>query len=342
MTASTRRELQAAAIAVLLSVALGSLLMLIIGKSPGQVWWAMLERTLTNPSTLGQVAYKATALTLTALAFSVVYDAGLFNIGGEAQVTAGVLGCATVGVALPGDTPAIVAVLACLLAAAACGAIIGALIGAMRVYRGVHEILTAIMVNAIVFGAALWLGNNYIFEGGATRGPAIVWGAELPLLGAGGSSLNASVFITIAIVGLVWFLRTRTTWGQTWRVIGQDAAAARTVGINVERTQMLIMIAGGALAGLAATNFVLGHKHAFEEGLGRGFGFLGIVAALLGRNHPVGVAIGALGLSFLSSGGLEVADKIPKELTEMLVGIVVLAVAASGPWVRRNSPDVIA
>jgi general nucleoside transport system permease protein len=342
MSPSSRRELQSVAIAVLISIALGSLLILIVGKAPGHVWWTMLERTVTNPYELGQVLYKATALTLTALAFSVVYDAGLFNIGGEAQLTAGVLGCATVGAALPDGTPSIIAILACVLAAAVAGGMIGALIGAMRVYRGVHEILTAIMINAITFGVALWLGNTYIFRDGTTRGAPIVAAAELPQLGAGGSPLNAAVFITAAVVALVWFLRTRTTWGQAWRVVGQDPAAARTVGINVERTQMLIMITGGALAGLAATNFVLGHKHAFEEGLGRGFGFLGIAAALLGRTHPVGVAVAAIGLSFLSSGGLAVADLVPKELTEMLQGIVVLAVAVAGPWVRRHSREVVA
>jgi simple sugar transport system permease protein len=97
------------------------------------------------------------------------------------------------------------------------------------------------------------------------------------------------------------------------------------------------MTGAGALAGLCAANFVLGHKHAFEEGLGRGTGFLGISVALLGRSHPLGVAGAALVLGFLSVGGLAVGDLVPKELTEMLQGIVVLAVAAAGPWVRRRS-----
>jgi simple sugar transport system permease protein len=64
-------------------------------------------------------------------------------------------------------------------------------------------------------------------------------------------------------------------------------------------------------------------------------GFLGISAALLGRNHPLGVAIASIVLAFLSAGGLAVGDLVPKELTEMLQGVVVLAVAAAGPWVKR-------
>ena len=99
----------------------------------------------------------------------------------------------------------------------------------------------------------------------------------------------------------MWWLRSRTTWGQAWRAVGQEPEAARSVGISVGRVRILVMTGSGALAGLAAANFVMGHKHAFEEGLGRGTGLLGIAAALLGRMHPIGVAVAALVLGFLSS-----------------------------------------
>ena len=136
-----------------------------------------------------------------------------------------------------------------------------------------------------------------------------------------------------------WWLRSRTTWGQALRAVGRDAQAARCVGIHVGRVQIAAMTAAGALAGLAATPFVLGHKHAFEEGLGRGVGFLGIAVALLGLSHPAGIGVAALAIGFLSSGGLAVADQVPKELTEMLLGIVVLAVACAVAWVRRRSVE---
>ena len=337
MSPGTRRELQAVAIAVLASLAVGSILMLIAGVAPSRVWWAMVERTASDPYLLGQVLYKATGLALCGLAVAVALDAGLFNIGAEGQLTAGVLVCAVVGAALPVGTPAIVAIPVCLVAAAAGGAAIGALIGAARAYRGAHEVITSIMLNAMVAGIALWIGNEVLFRGGTTRGVAIAPGAELPQLGLGGSSANASLALALAVVGAVWWLRARTTWGVAVRAVGAEPAAARSVGISVERVQIVAMTAAGALAGLAASNFVLGHKHAFEEGLGRGTGFLGISAALLGRSHPVGVAVAALGLGFLSSGGLAVADLVPKELTEMLQGVVVLAVAAAGPFVKRKA-----
>ncbi|HEY5947034.1 MAG TPA: ABC transporter permease [Kofleriaceae bacterium] len=335
--ASTIRQVQAIAIAMLISIAAGSLLMLIAGRSPATVWWAMLTRTAGDPYALGQVLYKATALAFTGLAVSIALDAGLFNIGGEGQLTAGVLVCSVVGTAVPASTPALIALPLVIVAAAAGGGAIGFLIGITRVTRGAHEVITSIMLNLIVAGTTLWIGNATLFRGGTTRGAPIAPGAELPMLGFAGSSVNAALFIAIAGIAAVWWLRARTTWGQELRAVGRDVDAARCVGIDVGRVQVLAMTVAGALAGLAATSFVLGHKHSFEEGLGRGMGFLGIAVALLGLSHPVGIGLAALVLGFLSSGGLAVGDLVPKELTELLLGVVVLSVACAVAWVRRRN-----
>jgi simple sugar transport system permease protein len=191
------------------------------------------------------------------------------------------------------------------------------------------------MLNAIVIGFALYLGNRVIFRNGTTTGSAIVPGAELPQLGIGGSTANASIAIAVIAVAAVWWLRSQTRWGQAWRAVGQSPEAARTTGISVGKVQTLVMLGSGMLSGLAATNFVLGHKHAFEAGLGSGTGLTGISVALLGRMHPIGVVLAALVIGFVNVAGLAVGDLVPKELIEMLPAVVVLAAAAAGPWMRR-------
>lgn len=316
-------------------MAVGSILMLVVGASPAHVWSQMVARVATSEYQLGQVLYKATGLALTGLAVSIALDAGLFNIGGEAQLGAGIFACALVGTALPVGTPAIIAIPVCTLAAAAAGGAIGGAIGLLRAKRDAHEVITSFMFNAIVAGVVLVEGSAHIFQGGTTTGPAIAPGAELPRLPLAGSAANYAVFVAAAAVGLVWWLRARTTWGQAWLAVGRDADAARHAGISVERVQIFVMTGAGALAGLAATSFVMGHKHALEQGLGTGTGLLGIVAALLGRLDPLGVGIASVFLAFLSVGGLAVADLVPKELTEMLLGVVLLAVATATAWERR-------
>jgi simple sugar transport system permease protein len=322
-------------LALLASMAIGSVLMMVVGASPGHVWSLMAGRVLTDPYQLGQVLYRATALVLTGLAVSLPLDAGLFNIGGEAQLGAGVFACALAGTALPAGTPAAIAIPVCVLAAVLAGGAIGALIGVLRVWRGAHEVITSIMLDAIVAGVVLVEGSRHVFQGGTTTGAPIVRGAQLPPLGLAGRAASVAIVFAVGAVVVVWWLRARTTWGQAWLAVGRDVAAARSTGIDVGRVRVLVMTGAGALAGLAATSFVMGHKHAFEEGLGRGTGFLGISAALLGRSHPVGVAAASLLLGFLAVGGLAVGDVIPKELTEMLQGVVVVAVAIAAAWERR-------
>jgi simple sugar transport system permease protein len=211
------------------------------------------------------------------------------------------------------------------------------LIGVLRTKRRAHEVITSIMLNYTVAGLALWIGNAVLFRGGSTRGGQIASGAQLPQLGLAGSAANASIVIAIIAVIVLTWLRSRTTWGQALRAVGRDPAAARSVGISVDKVSVYVMIGSGALAGLAATNFVMGHKHAFEEGLGRGTGLIGISAALLGRLHPVGIGVAALALGCLSAGGLAVGVMVPMALTERLQGVVVLSIAAASVWTHRRA-----
>ena len=113
------------------------------------------------------------------------------------------------------------------------------------------------------------------------------------------------------------------------------ARAAEYGGVRVGAVWMKAFIISGALAGLGGINYVLGYKRYYEEGFGGGAGFLGIAVALVGRNHPLGVVLAALFFATLSQGGLAIHALVPKQMVEVLQGIVILAVAASVPEVRR-------
>ena len=337
MTPASRRRWQIVATALLLSLAVGSVLIVAAGQSPWRVWTAMLGRTLGDRYALGQVLYKATTLTFTGLAVGLALDAGLFNIGGEAQLIAGNLAAAVVGAALPAALPGAIALPAAIVAAMTAGALVGGVIGVLRAFRGAHEVITSILLNAIVAGVALWIGSTSLFVGGTTRSAPIVAGAMLPELGLAGSAANASIVLAIAAVFIVWWLRQHSRWGLAWRAVGRSASGAEGAGVSLRSVRVWIMAASGALAGLGAANLVLGHKHAFEEGLGRGTGYLGVAVAVLGRAHPIGIAIAALGLGLLSHGGLVVADLVPKETTEVMIAVVMIAVAISAPLVDHLS-----
>ncbi len=322
-------ELRAAAVALLAAMAAGSLLIILAGASPLEVWRTLVARTFGDAYGAGQVVFRATPLVLTGLAVAVPLRAGLFNIGAEGQMIAAAMCCAVVGAALPAATPALLALPVAMAAAAVAGGAVGAATGALRAYRGAHEVIVAILLNAIIAGVALWLGNQWLFVGEATRTASVVEGARFAELGITGSSASSSVVVALVAAAAVGWLQTRSTIGFRWRMIGGGPDAALAAGISVARDRVSAMAAAGALAGLAGAHFVLGHKHAFEEGLGRGVGFLGVAVALLAQGRAAAIVVSAVLFAALSQGGLGVAELVPKELVDVLQAVVVLVAAAT-------------
>src|SRR5581483_8531923 len=150
-----------------------------------------------------------------------------------------------------------------------------------------------------------------------------------------GSAANWSLAIVLAVVAATWWYLFRTRAGFELRAVGLQAGAAEYGGVNLAGTWMRALTASGALAGLGGINFVLGYKGYYEDGFAGGAGFLGIAVALVGRNHPAGVLLAALFFATLSQGGLAINAMVPKQMVEVLQSIVILAVAASVPEVRR-------
>lgn len=323
------RELEAAAVALLVTIAAGSVLIILAAASPLDVWRTLLSRTLGSTYGVGQVIFRATPLVFTGLAVAVPLRAGLVNIGGEGQMIAASLACGVVGAAIPGATPAVIALPIALLAAVTAGGALGAATGALRVHRGAHEVIVAILFNSIIAGVALWLGNEWLFVGDATRTATIVPGARFAELGITGSSASYSIVVALLAAGVVGWVQMRSITGYRWSMIGAGPDAALAAGIAVGRERVLAMTTAGALAGLAGAHFVLGHKHAFEEGLGRNQGFMGIAVALLAQGRAAGIVVSALIFGALGQGGLEVNELVPKEMVDVLQAAVVLVAAAT-------------
>jgi simple sugar transport system permease protein len=330
-----RREGTTIAIALLAAMAAGSVLILAFGQSPAAVYALLLESTWTSAQGIGQVLFKATPLVFTGLSVALAFRAGLFNIGAEGQLVVGAFATAVAGGALPVDTPALVALPVAVAAGAAAGAVWGAIPGVLKATTGAHEVINTIMLNFIASGVVLWLGNEFFFLRETEHTRRIADGAVLPGVGMEGSAANTSVLIALACAGAVWFFIARTRRGFELRAVGSNPLAAQAGGVDLGRAVVLAMTASGALAGLVGSNFVLGYKHYYENGMGSGTGFMGIAVALLGRNHPVGIVLAALLFSTLSHGALAASELVPRELIDVLQAVIILAVAATSSEVRR-------
>lgn len=343
MTSQLREKFEEAlfppVVALLIALVCGDLLIMSYGQSPAAVYRMLLEGTWGNAYGFGQVLYKATALTFTGLAVSIGIRAGLFNVGAESQLAAGGFLAAMMGLALSPGVPGVLAVPLCMLAAAVGGGVVGAIPGVLKVKFGAHEVIVTIMLNFVVLALLNWGIANHLNVPETLHTTEIDAGA-IPRLEAfigafHGSAANLSLLVATVTAILAWFFLFRSRRGFELRAVGLQPDAAEYGGVSVGGVWFRALTLSGAIAGLGGINYVLGYKHYYEEGFAGGAGYLGIAVALVGRNHPLGVVLAALFFATLSQGGLAIHALVPKQMVEVLQGVVILAVAMSVPEVRR-------
>ncbi len=337
--AALEESIVPAIVAVLIAAVVGDLLILSFGQSPRDVFRLLLEGTWGNAYGFGQVLYKATTLTFTGLAVALGLRAGLFNIGAESQLAVGGFCAALVGLILPPGLPSLVVLPVFILAAGLGGGVVGGIPGVLKAKFGAHEVITTIMLNFVVMALLNYLVAAHLKVEGSLHTKEIL-GGQIPRLDSyaaafHGSAANLVLLLALATAAGVAFYLFRTRRGFELRAVGLQPHAAEYGGVDVGGVWMRAMVASGAIAGIGGLNYVLGYKHYYEEGFAGGAGFLGIAVAIVGRNHPVGVVLAALLFATISQGGLAVNAIVPKEFVDVLQAVVIIAVAASVPAVRR-------
>jgi ABC-type uncharacterized transport system permease subunit len=317
------------------------LVVLAIGESPWEALSIMMRGALGSDQGLGYTLYYATSFIFTGLAVAVAFHAGHFNIGGEGQALMGGLGAALVALGLP-FLPWPILMPLCVAGAAAAGAAWAFLPAWLQAYRGSHIVITTIMFNfiAATFLIYLLVGPMKMAGSMAPETARFVDGATLPSLAAlaGGfgftlarTPLNLSFVIAVLAAIGVWVLIWRTRLGYAIRTVGANPDAAIYAGIKPARITIIALLISGALAGLMATNEILGAQARLINEFTAGAGFVGIAVALLGRGHPFGIMLAALLFGVLTQGGVELAFEKPTITREMIVviqGFVILFAGA--------------
>jgi simple sugar transport system permease protein len=326
-------------VALLVALICGDILIMSYGQSPATVYRLLLEGTWGNAYGFGQVLYKATTLSFTGLAVAIGIRAGLFNVGAEGQLAAGGFLAAITGLALSPSIPGIFAIPLCMAAAAVGGGVVGAVPGWLRVRFGAHEVIVTIMLNFIVLALLNWLVAAKLHVPETLHTPEIRGGAvarfDQFIPAFHGSAANLTLFVALLAAVAAWFYLFRSRGGYELRAVGLQPDAAEYGGVSVGGVWFKALTLSAAIAGLGGINYVLGYKHYYEDGFAGGSGFLGIAVALVGRNHPIGVVLAALFFATLSQGGLAIHAFVPKQMVEVLQGVVIIAVAMSVPEVRR-------
>jgi ABC-type uncharacterized transport system permease subunit len=319
-------------VAVALALAVCFIAILLTGKDAVGGYLRLLDGAVGGRAALGETAVKTAVLTCTGLSVGVAYSVGLFNIGAEGQFIAGALGAAVAGL-VPGLPPPLHLVLA-LVAAAACGALPALLAAWLKARRGVHEVISTIMLNwTVIYLVQDWLVVGPLrtpsasAEVSAAGTPEIFPSAFLPRL-LEGSRLDLGFPLAVLLAVGAWVLLRRTVVGYELRAVGHNAEAARTAGITVARRLYLAMGLAGALAGIGGALLILGTEHRFPGVFRTGYGFDGIAVALIGSGHPLGVLLSAGFFGALRAGATRLQlVGIHTTFAELIQGAAVLFVA---------------
>lgn len=331
-------------LAVLSGLLLASVFVLMAGVSPLTAYaelfrsgFSCVQLTRCN---LFQTLQLATPLMLTGLSAVVAFRSGMFNLGQEGQYLIGAVVAAWLGIAI--HLPPVIHPLVIIAASMAAAGAYGWIPGVLKVRLGVNEVITTIIMNNIANLFAIYVVNFPLRADASTtaRSPMIDATAQLPVF-LQGSKWGVGFVLALLAAYLVYVYLWRSVPGYEQRMSGQAPLFARYGGIRSDRAAIRGMVIAGALGGLAGAIELLGVHRRLLQGFSTGLGFDGVLVAILGRVHPLGVVLVAIlfaGVRLGAQIGLQTSVHIPRELGGGIIALIILFVAAENfyrGWLDR-------
>jgi simple sugar transport system permease protein len=325
--------------AIVLSLLVGAIFILLIGKNPITAYVALLQGAFGDIFSIGETLENTTPLILTGLAVAFAFRAKLFNIGGEGQFLMGALAATWAGINLP--LPPVVHLIVALLVGTIVGGLWGGIAGLLKAIRGIHEVISTIMLNFIALFFVSYMVTGPMKEASALDVPQTAKVLEtaqlLKILPP--SRLSAGIIIALLAAGFIWWLLWKTTVGYEIRAVGLNPYAAEYAGIKPNFNMFLAMLISGGLAGLGGAIIITGLFLRYQHGFEPGYGFTAIAVSLVGGNNPPGVVMAALLFAALSQGarGMQNVAGVPQDIVLIIQALVIFFVAA--PQIVRALPE---
>ncbi len=313
-------------LAVVITFALTSVLVAMVNASPLEAVYYFLVDPLSSRVSALEVLVKATPILLTGAAVTWAFTGGYFNIGAEGQLYAGAVAATAVGLQMDGQSPLVA--LPLMVAGGFAAGMIWALTPAlMKVYLNIDEVVTTLLLNSVALFVVSALLN------GPWRDPVSQWpqspeiadAAIFPKLVAR-SRLHLGFLLSLGTLLTLWYVFRQTALGMRMKAVGLEPAAARFAGINVRRTMLTAALVSGGIAGLAGVSEVAGIHYHLIDAISPGYGYTGILVATLGLLNPLGVAVAALFIGLIDTGGQTVSRAlgIPSYLGDVIQATLLL------------------
>ena len=324
-------------LSILLGFLVGAVFLAVMGLSVGEAYGRLIS-SVTSLKGFSYVIVYSIPYLVVGLSVAFSFKTGVFNIGAEGQFVVGSMAAACVGI-LAGNLPKPLLIPLCFLAAMAAGACWGVIVGFLKTKWGINEVLSMIMFNWIAFYLSNFIaGIPAIHSDGTAEATKNISANASTLLSkefiksAGlAPTMNWGILVAIAMTVLVWFIIEKTTLGYELKAVGANKFAAEYGGISVNRSILTALAISGALAGLGGALQLMGMGSRISVFSSQeGFGFAGIVVALIGCSNPFGVLIAGVYYGALMYGGSKLnLVGAPTQLINVIVGTVVFFIAIS-------------
>ena len=333
-------------LSALVALGFAAIPLLAAGANPIVAYGEMVRGVFGSVFAVSEMLTRATPLIFTGLAAALAFRAKLWNIGAEGQLYLGAMAAVAVG-AGAFDLPGLFLVPLIIVMGAAAGAAGMMAPTYLKTRFGADEVVTTLLLNFIIL-----IFLQMMLEGPLQDPMGLGWPQSAPVLDQGmlpplmdRMRVHSGLILALVLAVLAQVMLARSVWGFRLRAVGENAAAARHAGIRVNRSLFGVAAISGGLAGLAGVSEVAGLKGYLTADLSPGFGYTGIVVAMLAGLSPVGVVVAALFIAsvFVGADSMSRAMGVSSFLADLVVSVSLLCVLVGGfiaryriIWSRRH------
>lgn len=326
----TQFEIIRTFVAILLAMVLALIIILAVSEEPLDSITTFLIGPLTSLRRFGNVIEMAIPFIFTGLAVCVMFQANQFNMAGEGAFYIG--GVAASFIAIKFIMPAGIHPIVAILFGGLIGAIVGLIPGILKIKWNANELVSSLMLNYISLYTGLYIINNILRDPNAGNTASYIFNKTSTLEKIiPGTRIHWGLIIAILSILLIYLFMYRSKWGYALRMTGLNESFARYSGINTKRVIIYSQVIGGLIAGIGGSTEILGMYQRFQWQALPGYGFDGIIVAILARMNPLFVPIAALFLAYIRIGADIMArtSDVPSEVISVIQAIIIMLIAAN-------------
>lgn len=334
-------EITRTLVAILVALLLAFIIILLVSKEPGEALYRFLIGPLATKRHFGNVVEMMIPLTFAGLSVCLMFKAKQFNLGTTGSFFFGAVIAAIIAIKVP--MPAGIHPLAAIAAGGIAGGAANIIPAYLKAKWDASEMVITLMLNYILFFLGIYIINVYLRDtgAGAMVSYKLLKTSLLPGL-LKGTRIHAGIFVAVLTLIFTYYFMYKTKWGYALRMTGSNIKFAEYSGINTFSVIIYSQVIGGIVAGIGGATELLGMYTRFQWQALPGYGWDGIIVAILARNNPALVPVGAFFLAYLRVGAdiMSRMTDVQAEVISLIQGIVIMLIAAEyflSGWRHRKT-----